>query len=101
MKRTVNEIITERNAKIAEVKAQYSENAIKISSMCADIINADYLTDDMRKRAFEANCITSEAVELNRTVNAITAEYADELSAAEAAEREAEPVPEWFSNMFD
>lgn len=100
MKRTVNEIIAERNARIAEVKAQYNDKAVRTSAMCADIINADYLTDDMRNRAFEANCITAEAVELNKTVNAIVAEYAEELEAAEAAERESEPVPAWLADMI-
>lgn len=101
MKRTVNEILAERNARIAEIKAQYTEEAVRTSAMCADIINADYLTDDMRNRAFAANCITEEAVELNKTVNAIAAEYAEELAAAEAAEREAEPVPEWLANLIE
>lgn len=101
MKRTVKEIIAERDTRIAEVKAQYSDDAIRTSAMCADIINADYLTDEMKKRAFAANCITEEAVKLNNAVNAIAAEYADELAAAEAAEREAEPVPAWLADMIE
>ena len=101
MKRTVNEIVAERNARIAEVKAKYSEDAIKISSMCADIINADFLTPESRAKAFTENGITAEAAELNRGVNAICAEYAEELRAAEEAENESEQVPEWLADLIE
>ena len=66
-----------------------------------DMLATLYLTDDMRNRAFAANCITAEAVELNKIVNAIAAEYADELAEEEAAEREAEPVPAWLADMIE
>lgn len=88
MKRTVKEILAEREARIAEVKAQYTDEAVKTSSMCANIINADYLTDDMRNRVFAEFCITEEAVELNKIVNAIAAEYDNELYESQVAEGE-------------
>lgn len=101
MKRTVDEILAERNARIAAVKTQYTDDAVATSAMCASIINADYLTPEIRNRAFADNCITADAVELNKRVNAILAEYADELAAAETAENEAEPIPEWLAEMIE
>ena len=91
MKRTVNEILAERNARIEEIKAQYTEDIVYESAMMADHINSDSSTEQ----------ISDEARELNAAVNAIAAEYAEELAAAESAEQEAEPVPEWFSNLFE
>lgn len=91
MARTVSEILAERNARIAKIKAQYTAKVVNESAMMADYINSNSSTEQ----------ISDEARELNAAVNAIAAEYADEIAAAEAAEQEAEPVPEWFSNLFE
>lgn len=91
MARTVNEILAERNARIAKIKAKYTAEVVYESAMMADYINSNSSTEQ----------ISDEARELNAEVNAIAAEYAEELAAAEAEEQEAEPVPEWFSNMFE
>lgn len=101
MKRTPKEIAAERDARIAEIKAQYSAEDVKTSAMCADIINADYLIEDWRRRAYAEYGITETAAELNRKVNAICKEYAAELAEAIRAENEAEPMPEWLANLLN
>lgn len=100
MKRTPKEIAAERDARIAEIKAQYSADAIEVSRMCSEIINADYMTEDSRRRAYEKNGITEEGVELNRRVREICEEYAAELAEAIRAENEAEPMPEWLKEVL-
>lgn len=100
MKRTPKEIAAERDARIAEIKAQYTAEDAETSAMCAHIINADYMTEDRRRRAYAEYGITETAAELNRKVNAICKEYAAELAEAIRAENEAEPMPEWLKEVL-
>lgn len=100
MKRTPKEIAAERDAKIAEIKAQYTAEDAETSAMCSHIINADYMTEDRRRRVYEEYGITETAVELNRKVKAICNEYAAELAEAIRAENEAEPMPEWLKEVL-
>ena len=100
MKRAVEAILAERAARIEAIKSEYSEDAVKTSTMLADIINADYLTPESRASAFAANGITEEAAELNRKVLAVIAEYAAELEEAQNNEDKSYQGLDWMREIL-
>lgn len=84
MGRTVKEIVAERDAKIASIKAEYSTEEVLESTMMGADLRAE---------------MSVRGAELNERVCAVCDEYAAEIKAAEEHERQW--VDCCYPNQFD